>query len=179
MWVLAPPKICTPTKPSVETGENTVILSEARLQSHTVELSVDVDVDVDDMDDVVDRQCRIGPMAIQITTRLGTVTLQVVTSSSSKFQSVVWLHLFQCGRKHFDDQSYKMSYLILSTFSFYCSYLLKQLKLSEDCMQCTPSLVYTVSQATPYKLITASLRERVWLFENSLRHFQKACERHS
>ena len=34
-----------------------------------------------DVDDVFDSRCRIGQMAGQITTRLGTVTLQVVTSS--------------------------------------------------------------------------------------------------
>ena len=57
-----------------------LIPSEARLYSHTVELSMDVDVDVD----VFDSRCCIGQMAGQITTRLGTVTLQVVTSSSSE-----------------------------------------------------------------------------------------------
>ena len=36
------------------------------------------------VDDVFDSRCRIGQMAGQITTRLGTVTLQVVTSSSSE-----------------------------------------------------------------------------------------------
>ena len=59
-----------------------IIPSEARLLSHTVELSVD-DVDVD-VDDVFDSRCRIGQMAGQITTRLGTVSLQVVTTSSSE-----------------------------------------------------------------------------------------------
>ena len=42
---------------------------------------MDVDVDVDD---VFDSRCRIDQMAGQITTRLGTVALQVVTSSSSE-----------------------------------------------------------------------------------------------
>ena len=49
----------------------------------TMDDDVDVDVDVD-VDDVFDSRCRIGQMAGQITTRLGTVTLQVVTSSSNK-----------------------------------------------------------------------------------------------
>ena len=40
---------------------------------------VDVDVDV-----VVDSLCRIGQTAERIATRLGTVTLQVVTSFSSE-----------------------------------------------------------------------------------------------
>ena len=40
---------------------------------------VDVDVDV-----VVDSLCRIGQTAERIATRLGAVTLQVVTSSSSE-----------------------------------------------------------------------------------------------
>ena len=34
--------------------------------------------------DVVDSRCRIGEMAARITTRLGTVTLQVGASSSSE-----------------------------------------------------------------------------------------------
>ena len=45
---------------------------------------MDVDVDVDEDEDVFDSRCHIGQMAGQITTRLGTVTLQVVTSSSSE-----------------------------------------------------------------------------------------------
>ena len=49
-----------------------------RASEATVELSVDMDVDV------FDSRCHIGQMAGQITTRLGTVTLQVVTSSSSE-----------------------------------------------------------------------------------------------
>ena len=63
-------------------------------------MDVDVDVDVD----VFDSRCRIGQMAGQITTRLGTVTLQVVTSSSSESWTVAWLHFLQRGRKVFDDQ---------------------------------------------------------------------------
>ena len=39
--------------------------------------------------DVVDSLCRIGQTAELIVTKLGTVTLQVVTSSSSIFSSVV------------------------------------------------------------------------------------------
>ena len=55
-----------------------IIISERSeaIIAHTVELSVDVDVN---MDDVFDSRCRIGQMAGQITTRLGTVTLQVMT----------------------------------------------------------------------------------------------------
>ena len=51
---------------------------------------MDVDVDVDSL-------CRIGQMAERITNKLGTVTLQVVISSSSEFSSVAWLHLLQHG----------------------------------------------------------------------------------
>ena len=49
-----------------------------------MDVDVDVDVDVDEDVDVFDSRCRIGQMAGQITTRLGTVTIQVVTSSSSE-----------------------------------------------------------------------------------------------
>ena len=45
---------------------------------------VDV-VDNVDVDDVVKSRCRIGQMTEQITTRLGSVTLQVVSISSSEF----------------------------------------------------------------------------------------------
>ena len=48
------------------------------------DVDVDVDEDVDEDVDVFDSRCRIGQMAGRITTRLGTVTLQVVTSSSSE-----------------------------------------------------------------------------------------------
>ena len=63
-----------------------VIPSEARLESHTIELSVDVDVVVVVVVDVVDvdSRCRIGEMAARIMTKLGTVALQVRASFSSE-----------------------------------------------------------------------------------------------
>ena len=58
-----------------------------------VDMDVDVVIDVDvDMD--VDSLCCIGQTAEQIATKFGTMTLQVVTSSSSESQSVAWLHAF-------------------------------------------------------------------------------------
>ena len=52
-----------------------IIPSKMRLLSHTIELSADVVVVVDM--DIVDSRCRIGEMAARMTTKLGTVTLQV------------------------------------------------------------------------------------------------------
>ena len=54
-----------------------IILREVR---HTVNISVDVD-------NVVDSQCRIGPMVEQVTTRLGTMN-RVRTTSSNEYQIV-------------------------------------------------------------------------------------------
>ena len=61
---------------------------------------VDVDVDVD-----VNEGCRFGEMAQRITTKPGTMTGQIVTSSSSESWTVTCLHFLQRGRKRFDDQS--------------------------------------------------------------------------
>ena len=63
-------------------------------------MDVVVDVDVD-----VNEGCRFGEMAQRITTKPGTMTGQVVTSSSSESWTVTWLHFLQRGRKRFDDQS--------------------------------------------------------------------------
>ena len=49
----------------------------ALIPSKLWSFSVDVDVDIDSL-------CRIGQMAERITNKLGTVTLQVVISSSSE-----------------------------------------------------------------------------------------------
>ena len=94
---------------------------------HTVEHSVDVH-------DIVNIRCLIGPMAEQITTRLGTVTLQVVTSSSSESQTVAWMHFLQHGQTTilqnvaFDPVDLFLQLLLPEIYS---------LKLSEDCTECT------------------------------------------
>ena len=66
-------------------------------------------MDVTSDADVVDSLCRIGQTAERTATKLSTVTLRLVTSSSSESQSsesqsVVWLHFLQKAFSVFDDQ---------------------------------------------------------------------------
>ena len=83
-------------------------------------------------------------MAEQITTTLGTVTLQVVTSSSSESQTVAWLHFLQRGQKLLTTNLQNVTFDLVDLFLLLLLPA-SMLELSEDCTECTPSLWWVAS----------------------------------